>query len=153
MQKGIGWLWTVGFLGWLAAAAAQTPPSSTAGAAIDGTYKFVSSTKLSKTYIATGTSRMAQCPDRIAGPLTIVNSQPRFTLSVPGKPAEFEGTVGSQGELAMRSVLPNTGARPTERMLRGRIDGTGTVRGQLSGVNCNYDFIWQNNRIKTMQAK
>jgi hypothetical protein len=143
MQKGIGWLWMVGFLGWLAAADAQTPPSSTAGAAFDGTYEFVSSTKLAETYIATGTSRMAQCPDRIAGPLTIVNGQPRFTIFIPGKPAEFEGTIGSQGELAMRSVLPNTGARPTERMLRGRIDGTGTVRAQLSGVNCNYDFIWR----------
>ena len=143
MQKGIGWLWMVGFLGLLDAAAAETPPSSTSGAAFDGTYNFVSSTKLAETYIATGTSRMAQCPDRIAGPLTIVNGQPRFTISIPGKPAEFEGTVGSQGELAMRSVLSNTGARPTERMLRGRIDGTGTVRAQLSGVNCNYDFIWR----------
>jgi hypothetical protein len=142
MQKGIEWLWMVGFLGLLDAAAAETPPSSTSEV-FDGTYNFVSSTKLAETYIATGTSRMAQCPDRIAGPLTIVNGQPRFTIAIPGKPADFEGTVGSQGELVMRSVLPNTGARPTERVLRGRIDGTGTVRAQLSGVNCNYDFVWR----------
>jgi hypothetical protein len=64
----------VGFLGLLDAAAAETPPSSTSGAAFDGTYNFVSSTKLAETYIATGTSRMAQCPDRIAGPRTIVNA-------------------------------------------------------------------------------
>jgi hypothetical protein len=131
------------FFGLLTAATAQTPSSLTAGARFDGTYEFVSSTKLSETYVSPVTSRMAQCPDRIAGPLTIVNGQPRFSISVPGKPADFEGTVGSQGELAMRSVLPTTGGRPTERMLSGRIDGTGAVRAQLSGVNCNFGFIWQ----------
>jgi hypothetical protein len=86
---------------------------------------------------------MAQCPDRIPGPLTIVSGQPQFSIPVPGRPAEFEGSVGRQGELAMRSVLPNTGARPTERTLNGLIDGTGTVRAHLSGANCNYDFIWK----------
>jgi hypothetical protein len=86
---------------------------------------------------------MAQCPDRIPGPLTIVNGQPSSSISIPGKPAEFEGTLGSQGELAMLSVLPNTGARPTERMLNGRIDATGKVRARLMGVNCNYDFEWR----------
>jgi hypothetical protein len=106
MQKGIGWLWMVGFFGLLAAVAAQTGPSSTSGAAFDGTYNFVASTKLAETYMATGTSRMAQCPDRIAGPLTIVNSQPRFTISIPGRPAEFEGTVGSEGELADEICRP-----------------------------------------------
>ena len=143
MRQSIGWLWMIGFFGLVAAAVAQTAPSSISGAAFDGTYVFVSSTKLAETYIATGTSRMAQCPDRIAGPLIVVNGQPRFSISIPGKPAEFEGTVGSQGELTMRSVLPNTGARPTERMLLGRIDSTGTVRAKLSGVNCNYDFMWR----------
>jgi hypothetical protein len=143
MQKGIGRLWIVGFLGFLTAATAQTPLSLTAGATFDGTYEFVSSTKLTETYISPVTSRMAQCPDRIAGPLTIVNGQPRFSVSIPGRPADFEGTIGSQGELAMRSVLPTTGGRPTERMLSGRIDVTGVVRAQLSGVNCNYAFIWR----------
>jgi hypothetical protein len=37
MHKGIGWLWMVGFFGLLAAAAAQTAPASTSGAAFDGT--------------------------------------------------------------------------------------------------------------------
>jgi hypothetical protein len=143
MEKIIGWSGVVVFFGLLTGADAQPPPSSTAGAAFDGTYEFVSSTKLAETYIPTGTSRMAQCPDRIPGPLTIVNGQPRFSISIPGKPAEFEGTLGSKGELAMRSVLPNTGARPTERMLNGRIDATGTVRARLMGVNCNYDFAWR----------
>jgi hypothetical protein len=86
---------------------------------------------------------MAQCPERIPGPLTIVKGQPRFSISIPGKPAEFEGTLGPQGELTMRSVLSNTGARPTERMLNGRIDVNGMVRARLNGVNCNYDFIWR----------
>jgi hypothetical protein len=143
MQMGTGCLWTVGFFGLLAAADAQTPPSSTTVAAFDGTYEFVSSTKLAETYIATGTSRMAQCPERIPGPLTIVKGQPRFSISIPGKPAEFEGTLGPQGELTMRSVLSNTGARPTQRMLNAMIDVNGMVRARLNGVNCNYDFIWR----------
>jgi hypothetical protein len=132
----------VGFFGLPAAADAQAPSSSTVGAAFDGTYEFISSTKLAETYISPGTSRMAQCPERIPGQLTIVNGQPRFSISIPGKPADFEGTLGSQGELAMRSVLPG-GGRPTERMLSGRIDSTGTVHARLSGVNCNYDFTWR----------
>jgi hypothetical protein len=40
----------VGCLGLLAAADAQTPSSSSAGAAFDGTYEFVSSTKLTEMY-------------------------------------------------------------------------------------------------------
>jgi hypothetical protein len=79
----------VGFFSLPAAADAQALSTSTAGAAFDGTYQFISSTKLAETYISPGTSRMAQCPDRIAGPLTIVNGQPRFSISIPGKPADF----------------------------------------------------------------
>jgi hypothetical protein len=37
MHKGMGWLWMVGFFGLLAAAAAQTAPALTSGAAFDGT--------------------------------------------------------------------------------------------------------------------
>jgi hypothetical protein len=41
--------------------------------------------------------------------------------------ADFDGTVGPQGELAMRSVNPAYDAQ-AERVLNGKIDGTGTVR-------------------------
>ena len=143
MQGSVGWCWVVAYFGLFAAADAQTPSPSIAPAAFDGTYDFVSSKKLAETYVATGTSRMAQCPDRIPGPLTVTNGQAQFSISIPGRPAEFVGSVGSQGELAMRSVLPNTGARPTERILSGRIDGAATIRARLNGANCNYDFIWQ----------
>lgn len=111
MQKGIGWLWMVGFFGLLAAVAAQTGPSSTSGAAFDGTYNFVASTKLAETYMATGTSRMAQCPDRIAGPLPIVNSKPRFTISIPGKPPKFERTSWVSGQ-AGDEICPTQYWRP-----------------------------------------
>jgi hypothetical protein len=47
--------------------------------------------------------------------------------------------VGSQGELAMRSVNPAYD-EPGERLLNGRIDGTGTVRARLTGRFCNYDY-------------
>jgi hypothetical protein len=49
--------------------------------------------------------------------------------------------VGSQGELAMRSVNPAYDA-PAERLLNGRIDGTGTVRARLIS-GCDFDYVWR----------
>ena len=85
---------------------------------------------------------MGQCPDRRAGPLTIAMGQARYT-SATGR--QLEGTVGSQGELAMRFVAPpgSGGYRPIELIVSGRIDGTGTVRARQSSNSCSYDFIWQ----------
>jgi hypothetical protein len=50
--------------------------------------------------------------------------------------------VGSQGELAMRSVNPASD-ETAERLLNGRIDGTGMVRARLTGKYCTYDFVWR----------
>jgi hypothetical protein len=131
----------VGFFGLVATADAQTPSSSTAGAPFDGTYQLVSSAKVNKTY-TTRKGQMGQCANRIAGPLTIVQGQARYT-SATGY--QVEGTVGSQGELATRSSAPPTlgGSQPIETSVYGRIDGTGTVRVRQRSNLCSYDFFWR----------
>ena len=143
MQKGIGWLCMVGFFGSLAAADAQTPPSSSAGASFDGTYRFISSTIVSPTY-TTENGRIGQCVDDWqAGPLTIVRGQARFS-TINFFTLEFEGTVGSQGELAMEGQggAPEWGRGPHQGTLNARVDNTGTVRGRLAS-RCTYDFVWR----------
>ena len=142
MPKGTGWLSLVRFFGLLAAADAQTPPSSSAGAAFDGTYRFISSTIVSPTYI-TQNGRIGQCVDDWqAGPLTIVRGQARFSM-INFVLLDFEGTAGSQGELAMQSVpQPGHNGRPHEGRLDARVDATGTVRARLTS-HCNYDLVWR----------
>ena len=123
MQKRVGWLWIVGIFGFSAAAIAQAPSSSTAGTKFDGTYAFVSSTKVNETYMTTGTAHIKRCRDLLPrSPLTIVDGHARYDLQ--------EGTVGSQGELATR-YLPTLGNKdwlPSEIITRGRIDGNGSPR-------------------------
>jgi hypothetical protein len=143
MPKGAGWLSLVGFFGLAAAADAQTPSDQTAGSQFDGTYALVSSTKLTQTFVQSQTGRMRPCPDWEVGPLTIARGQARLSAaSSSAVSAAFEGMVGSQGELAMRSVNPATD-EPSERLLNGRIDGTGTARARLTGRFCTYDFVWR----------
>ena len=86
---------------------------------------------------------MGQCPGRRAGPLTVVLGHARYT-SATGRP--LVGTVGSQGQLAMRLVAPPSsggGYRPFEMSVTGSIDGAGTVRARQKSNSCSYDFIWQ----------
>jgi hypothetical protein len=70
MPNSAGWLSLLGFLGLAVAADAQTPLSQPAGPQFDGTYAFVSSTKLTEMFTVASTGRMRPCPDREAGPLT-----------------------------------------------------------------------------------
>jgi hypothetical protein len=143
MQKGIGWLGLVACFGLTAATDAQIPLSQTAGSQFDGTYAFVSSTKLTEMFTVPSTGRMRPCPDWEVGPLTIVRGQGWFSsASSSAVRATFEGMVRSQGELAMRSVNPASD-EPAERLLNGRVDVTGTVRARLTGHYCNYDFVWR----------
>jgi hypothetical protein len=85
---------------------------------------------------------MGQCPDRRAGPLTIAMGQAHYT-SATGQ--QLKGTVGSQGELALRVSAPPTsgGYRPIELIVSGTIDGSGTVRARQRSNSCSYDFVWQ----------
>jgi hypothetical protein len=143
MQKRIGWLWLVGCFGLAVAADAQTPLSQTAGSQFDGAYALVSSTKLTQTSIQSETGRMRPCPDWVVGPLTIVRGQARVSAASTSHAvrAEFEGMVGYQGELAMKSVNPAYDA-PAERLLKGRIDGTGTIRARLIS-GCDFNYVWR----------
>jgi hypothetical protein len=143
MQHGIGWLWLAACFGLAVAADAQTPSSQTAGSQFDGTYALVSSTKLNEIFTVTRTGQTRPCPDWEVGPLTIVRGQARvsFVSTSHGVHADFDGIVGSKGELAIRSVNPAYDA-PAERLINGRIDGTGTVRARLIS-GCSFDYIWR----------
>jgi hypothetical protein len=86
---------------------------------------------------------MGQCPDRIAGPLTIAQGQVRYT-SATGR--QLEGMVSPQGELIMRLIAPpNSGGgyRPVELAVSGMVDGTGTIRARQLSNSCSYDFTWR----------
>jgi hypothetical protein len=141
MRRQIALLGIVGFFGLLGAAVAQTP-SSVPGASFDGTYRFVSSASVNKTYVTRG-GHMGQCPDRRAGPLTIFGGQAHYTTATGRK---LKGRVGSQGELAMRLVAPPSsggGYRPFEISVSGNVDGAGTARARQKSNSCSYDFTWQ----------
>jgi hypothetical protein len=142
MQQSIPWLWLVGVFGFSAVALAQTPAQPPVSA-YDGTYAFVSATKVNETYAVTGTNRIVQCTDRRVGPLTIVNGQARYSYNRQCG-HELEGTVGSQGELAMRLATPGrTASSWFEVITHGRIDGNGTVSARQINNRCNYDLIWR----------
>jgi hypothetical protein len=134
MRRQIGLLWIVGFFGLLAAADAQTPSSSP----FNGTYRLVSSAKVNETYTAKG-GQMAQCPARRAGPLHIAMGRAHYTSATGYR---LQGTVGPQGELAMRSV-----ARGSYNLIEinasGTVDRAGTVRARQVSNACSYDFVWQ----------
>ena len=143
MRRRIGLLWIVAFFGSLAVADAQTPLPSTAGGAFDGTYRFVSSSKVDATYV-TRNGRTGPCPERRAGPLHVAKGQARYTTATGYK---LRGTVGPQGELEMHIVAPpnpsNAGSAPIDLVVNGTIDGSGTVRARQISHSCSYDFVWQ----------
>ena len=143
MKNSIGWLGIVGIFSLLAPAEAQTSSSPKPSTQFDGTYAFVSSTKLTEMFTVSSTGRTRPCPDWPAGPLTIERGQARFSsASSSAVRADFEETVGSQGELAMKSINPASD-EISERLLNGRIDGTGTVRARFTGKQCSYDYVWR----------
>jgi hypothetical protein len=149
MQRSAGWAWIVGFLGLLAAANAQTPSPPASGAQFDGTYGFVSSTRLNETYATTRANRIGQCAENLkVGPLTVANGQAQYSGFGRLTKAGFEGTVGPQGELTMRLASTpaprGAGASPgVEISTRGRIDPNGTVSARQMGYLCSYDVIWR----------
>ena len=144
MRKHIGWFWVIGFFGLLAAANAQAPSPPTAGTQFDGTYAFVSVTKVIETF-SDFWGRMKPCLDmRTVGSLTIANGPAQYSTTNRYQPLN-EGIIGSQGELSMR-VLPTSGPRgglPIEIATSGRIDGNGTVHARRTSEHCQYDVVWQ----------
>ena len=139
MRRQIGLLSIVGFFGLLAAAEAQTGSALTPSTAFDGTYQVVSSTKVTETYTSPN-GGMLPCPDRIPGPLAIVQGQARYTTASGN---QLVGTVEPQGQLEMR-VMEVGGSRPMElRTSAPQIDAARTVRARQVGGACSYDFVWQ----------
>lgn len=141
MRKHIRWLWIVGFFGSLAAANAQTPAPAAASIAFDGTYAFVSGTRLNESYTTKGTEHIKRCGGYKGGPLTIVNAHASY-----GSGRGFDGTVAPQGELTMRlAPTPvNRGISPgVEVTINGRIDADGTVRARRVGYYCSYELVWR----------
>ena len=143
MSKTARLLLICGFFGLLESANAQTPLTSTAASAFDGTYRLASTTNVNANYTDRN-GRTAPCPNRRPGPLHIANGQARYTNATGYK---LKGTVGSQGELAMDLVAPpnssNAGSQPLNLSVTGQIDSTGTARVRQTSNSCSYDFVWQ----------
>jgi hypothetical protein len=141
MRRQIGVLAIVGYFGLIAVVDAQAPPPPGAGASFDGTYRLVSSARVNKTYTSRK-GQMGQCPNRVAGPLTIAQGQAWYT-SATGY--QVQGTIGPQGQLEMRASAPPTtgGSQPIQIILNGTIDNTGTIRARQRSNLCSYDFVWR----------
>jgi hypothetical protein len=138
MLNQVGLLSIVGFFGLLAAAAAQTPSAPTAGMAFDGTYRFVSSAKVNPMYTSYN-GQMGICPTRKPGPLHIVGSRVHYTTATGYR---VGGTVGTQGELALRSEMVGS-SRPAGMQGSGTVDVSGAAHVRQTGSSCSYDFVWQ----------
>lgn len=138
MPTQTGLLSIVSSFGLLVAANTQTTPATAAGPAFDGTYRFVSSTKVNEMYTSYN-GQTGICPDRKPGPLHIVGGRVHYTTATGYRLA---GTVGSQGELTMRSEMVG-GSRPARLQASGKIDGSGTAHIRQIGSSCSYDFVWQ----------
>jgi len=141
VREHIRWLWIVGFFGLVGAANAQTPSPPAVTMKFDGTYAFVSASKVNETYTTMVTEHPERCPDlapRTA--LAIINGQVRFN--------QQEGTVRPNGELSTR-LIPRPYGRcggcsaGIELPHYGRIDDNGTIRVRRTGYYCSYDLIWQ----------
>jgi hypothetical protein len=103
MDKVIGLLCIIASFGLLAAANAQTSSPPTPNTQFDGTYAFISATRVNETYAVPGSNRIGQCggtakANRLRAPLTIANGQAQYT---DVNSHQFEGTVSSQGELGL----------------------------------------------------
>jgi hypothetical protein len=132
MTKSIGWLAIGGIFSFFAAAEAQTLALSTATTAFDGTYALVSSTW--------GPSVNARCRGARPGPLVTAQGRAEFTNLITA--GHFEGTIGSQGELVMRSAAISRSS-PGETVVIGRIERDGTVGARMTYDECIYDVVWQ----------
>ncbi|MGH7048166.1 MAG: hypothetical protein ACREE2_17460 [Stellaceae bacterium] len=115
----------------------QSLPFPTPSNQFDGTYAFFSATNVNKWMDPAHTRRCGYA--RNAGPLVIVKGQANFSTA---KGYLVKGTVGQQGDLAMR--YPADPEVPGYvRPLMGRIGSNGTVRARQIGNWCSHDLTWQ----------
>jgi hypothetical protein len=148
-------MWRHGFslavlaFGFLAAAgsSAQTETAATGNTQFDGSYAFVSATKLNESFTTTATAHIRQCPNW-GGPgrLLILNGHAQYP---GGKPPIYDGIVGPHGELMMRSSATPVvrGESPgVERTITGIIESAGTIHARMVGYYCSFDLIWHKER-------
>jgi hypothetical protein len=148
MRKYVWWLWFVVFFGSLAAASAQAPTTPTPVTKYDGTYAFVSLTKVNETYWTERTEHPGRCSNiRVVTSLIIADGHARYSTTRRYGNLN-EGIVGAQGQLAMRleptpypwaaGILPGV-----EIVTSGTIDENGTVRARRTAALCRYDLVWK----------
>lgn len=144
MQKTFLGMWLVGCFGLAAVAQAQTPAAAPAGGQFDGTYAFVSSTKLNATYRTRG-GLMGTCGNRTTGALTVSQGQAQYTTETG---VHLTGTVGPQGGLALRALQTpgSNGYQPLDIIVSGNIDASGTARARQTANSCSYEFVWRKER-------
>ena len=136
MQKGVGFRWivgTVGIFGSIAPAEAQTPNANTK---FDGTYAFVSGTKVNETFH----HGAGQCPNIETmgiGPLIIVKGQVKYVVGAAGP---NEGTIDAQGQITTEGMNPRS---LTKIDGTGKINGDGTINLRSVGWFCDQDLVWR----------
>jgi len=131
--------------GLLAAAYAQTPSPSAGNTRFDGTYAFVSATKVNETFRDYNNEERPCRNMGDATSLVIVSGRAQYTAATGYL---VEETVGQQGELTMRYPPDPEGRHggispSSERPVNGRIESDGTVRARQIGFFCSHDLIWQ----------
>jgi hypothetical protein len=133
-MKAVAWFCLAGFVHPVAAANAQSAPAPVTK--YDGTYAFVSATKVNETSTDYN-GRMRPCRDLSPrGPLTIVNGIARYNRQ--------EGSVGPHGDLAMRLIpTPSKAPEGSQAITVGIIDSNGTVRARRVAYRCSHDLIWK----------
>ena len=143
MSKAVGLVWVVVFFG-LVAGRTRKPhrlrqrerPST----ALTRWFPRRKSTKLTRR----GTDSWANAHTGNRGRCTLRTVKARYTTATGDK---LRGTVGPQGQLAMRILTPtnssNAGSRPVEVNLNGSVDANGTVHARQIGNSCSYDYVWQ----------
>ena len=137
MRTQLGVASIVGFLGFCAVAVAQTAPS-TGATAFDGTYRLVSSTNLTKTYVSKG-GRTLPCPARKPGSLSIAQGQVSYTS---GSGRKLAGMVNPQGGVEIDLGAAGL-SNPTVLHVSGTVDASGMLHARQEGNACSYDFVWQ----------
>ncbi|MFL5267454.1 MAG: hypothetical protein ACJ8AH_12820 [Stellaceae bacterium] len=140
MRKRLVWLSVMAFFSALFATIGQMAGPAGAATPFDGTYRLVSAANVNATY-TTRKGMTASCPSRRAGLLHIENARARYTTATGYR---VRGTVGPQGELAMRASGPSSWAnQPIDLSVSGTVDASGIARVRQLSHSCSYDFVWQ----------
>ena len=107
-------------------AAAQTSEPS---AVFDGSYQGVSRERFKSTSDAGSASYCTLDNNHPPSPLVVANGTVRSLNS------RWQGTISPQGWIVLHDQ--------EMRRMDARVDGQGTIRGQISGIFCSMRFVWR----------